>query len=45
MPRFNLNWMKNSFTYQAAKNWNSLESDVSKENLSKFEMSIESKSF
>ena len=43
--RFNLNCMKNSFTYQAAKIWNSLESDVRKENLFKFAMSIKSKSF
>ena len=34
-----------TFTYQAAKIWNSLESDVSKENLSKLAMSINSKSF
>ena len=34
-----------TLTYQAAKIWNSLESDVSKENLSKLAMSIKSKSF
>ena len=45
IPRFNLKWMKNSFTYQAAKIWNSLESDVRKETLSKFAISIKSKSF
>ena len=44
MPRFNLKWMKNSFTYQATKIWNSLESDVRKENLSKLAMLIKSKS-
>ena len=36
MPRFNLSWMK-TLTHQAAKMWNLLESDVRKENLSKFE--------
>ena len=36
MPRFNLNWMKNSFTYQVAKFWNSLAPDLRKGNLSKF---------
>ena len=33
MPRFNIKWMKNSFTYQAAKIWNSRESDVKKRKL------------
>ena len=45
MPRFNLNWMKNSFTYQVAKIWNSLEPDLRKGNLSKFAKSIKNKSF
>ena len=45
MPRFNLTWMKNSFTYQVNKIWNSLELNVKKGNLSKFATLIENKSF
>ena len=45
MPRLNLNWMKNSLTYQAAKIWNSLEPEVRKWNLFKFATSIKNKSF
>ena len=45
MPRFNLNWMKNSFTCQVAKFWNSLAPDLRKGNLSKFAKSIKKKSF
>ena len=46
MPRFNLNWMKNSLTYQAAKIWNSFEPEVRKWNLIfKFATSINNKSF
>ena len=45
MPRFNLNWMKNSFTYQVAKFWNSLAPDLRKGNPSKFAKSIKNKSF
>jgi len=33
MQRFDLNWMKNPFTCQVAKIWNSLEPDLRKENL------------
>ena len=44
-PRFNVNWMKNSFTYQVAKFWNSLAPDLRKGNLSKFVKSIKNKSF
>ena len=36
--------MKNTFTSQAAKIWNSLEPDVRKGNLSKFAESIKNKS-
>jgi len=43
MPRFTLNWMKNSFTYQVAKILNSLEPGL--KNLSKFAKSIINKSF
>ena len=38
MPRFNLNWMKNSFTIatNSLKSWNSLEPDLRIGNVSKF---------
>ena len=36
--------MKNSFTSQAAKIWNTVEPDVRKGNLSKFAKSIKNKS-
>ena len=40
LPKFGLNWLKNSFTYKVAKVWNSLKPELRQENLSKFMKTI-----